>query len=207
MLEDVKYYTDLLVKFKITPNQFYLCWLLFWDHREGKGGKRVHPEKEDKVFANLYRYNELVKKWSLNEVQELLDKDLVRLARGSKIIVDRLEITEKFMKAVLITQGMQDEFFEAYPTWIQNFDHPSKPNINLKSCDHDKVKDLYRYHVKTKKRHKEVMDILDWAKRNDKIRYSIANFVKAKMWEQFEELMEKEGASIQDGKFGTKTAF
>lgn len=206
MIEDVTYYTDLLVKFKITPNQFYLCWLLFWDHHDGKGKMRVNPNGTN-LFANLYRYNELVKTWTLNEVKDLLDKELVHLSRGNTLIVDRLEVTQKFVDAVLVNNKMEDEFFEAYPTWITNFEHPSKPEINLKLCDHDKIKDLYRYHVKTKKRHKEVMNILNWAKRNDRIKYSIANFVTSKMWEQFEELIKKESLSIEESKFGTKTAF
>lgn len=206
MLEDVKHYTNLLVKMKMTPTQFYLCWLLYWDHNEFKGGKRRNPEEEH-IFANGYRYMKKVKGFTLNEIQDLIDREYVTISSGSKLAVDKLEITDKFVRNVFTTKDMAEQFFEEYPSWIRNFDHPSKPDINLKVCDHDAIKALYRKYVLTKKRHEEVMQILDWAKRNDKIRFSIANFVKAKMWDQFEELIEKEGSSIEDGKFGTKTAF
>jgi len=205
MLEDVKYFTDLLVKWKITPNQFWLCWLLYWDHQEGKGGKRRKPNDESAI-VNFYRYCTSVRQFKINEIRDLQAKGLVTTPSKTKIIVDRLEVTQKFIDGVLVTRDMADEFWDAYPTWINNFDHPSKPQINLKSCVQSDIKSLYKSLVKTKKRHRKVMEILDWALRHDKIRFSIANFVKAKMWEQFEELMEQEGGG-SDNQFGTKTAF
>lgn len=206
MLEDVKYYTDLLVKLKITPNQFYLCWLLYWDHKDGKGGKRRNPNGEH-VIANLYRYARTVKNFTMVEKQDLMKKGLIEICnKNAKDTLDMYEVTQKFIDTVLVNRKMEDEFWDAYPSEIPHFDNPSKPNINLKVCVQDKVKAKYRALVKTKNRHEKVMEILDWAKRQQKIRMSISNFVDAKMWEQFEEAMERDGEGPQ-GQFGTRTAF
>lgn len=213
MLENVKQFTDFLLKWDITPNQFFLCWLLFWDHHEyedrklTKGGKRMNPNDKS-AAVNLYRYAKKGKSWNKQEISDLQDKGLIAPTNDKKrYVIDSQQVTQKFIDAVLVNREREDEFWESYPSWVQNFNNPSKPDIPLKSCDQDKIKTLYRSLVRTKARHERVMEILNWAKRHEKIKMSIANFVKSRMWEQLEELMEKEGGDIDDSKFGTKTAF
>jgi len=205
MLEDVKQFTDFLVKWKITPKQFFLCWLLFWDHKEYKGGKRPNPN-DPHFFANVYRYAKTVRTWDTNEVKDLVDKGLIENPSGKNMKIDQMKVTHKFNDELLVNKKREDEFWDASPTWIKNFQNPSKPQINLKTCVESEIKSLYRKFVKTKKKHERVMEILNWAKRHDKIRCNIENFVKSKMWKQLEELMEKEGHG-GEGQFGTKTAF
>lgn len=205
MLEDVKQFTDFLVKWKITPNQFFLCWLLFWDHKEYKGGKRPNPN-DPLTFANVYRYAKKVKNWNVDEINDLVEKGLIENPSGKQMKIDQMKVTQKFIDELLVNKKREDEFWDAYPTWIKNFHNPSKPQINLKTCVESDIKTLYRKFVKTKKKHERVMEILKWAKRHDKIRCNIENFVKSKMWEQLEELMEQEGHGGET-QFGTKTAF
>lgn len=205
MLEDVKQFTDFLCKWKITPNQFYLCWLLYWDHKDYVGGKHRNPN-DPLTFACVYKYTKTVKSWTVKEVEGLVEKGLIKNTSGKKMKIESMEVTDKFIDAILVNRDREDEFWDFYPSWIDNFEHPSKPQINLKTAPEEIIKKKYRKLVKTKKKHKEVMKILKWAKRNDKIRVSIKNFVEGKMWKQYKELMEKQGGG-DEGQFGNKTAF
>lgn len=207
MFNNVKELTDVLVKWRITPNQFYLCWLLYWDHRDLKGGKRRAPDDETAI-VNLYRYAEKVRTWRNHEFKDLLEKDLIEQSYGKEgdRILDRYQVTDKFIEEVIVTKDRAKEFYEAYPTWVRNFSNPARGDINLSAVENlEAFYDKYRYMVQTQKEHQHVMEILEWAKSENLIKYNVNKFVGSRMWEHFEELMEKENTG--DDEYGTTTAY
>ena len=85
---------------------------------------------------------------------------------------------------------MGQELFDAYPNWI-NMNGKLIPlkNVASKVNTLDEFFFMYSSAIKhNPETHKKVMEILQWAKENDKITSSLLNFVVSKQWEALEDL-------------------
>jgi len=188
-----RHLVNLLIECDITINQFLLLWFLYLDKEEGNG-KLIH---EGPAIANLYRYSEKVSKWSADEISDLVqkgwlvDRNKDRQDGGRQAYPDYYDVTDTFEDKVFVTMDRFDQFWEEYPSFVENFDGPRGPMIPLKSSIMEEVEILYKKRVRTKAKHKEVMEILKWAKKNGLINMNIAKYVGSGMFDQHKELKER----------------
>ena len=193
MFTNLDRYVKILEELNITANQFLLCYLLFADEKNEKG---EYPKK-GKAIANLYRYAGSTP-WTKEEIRDLEEKGYVTdpYADKNKTNPDLLDLTDKFKEFVLIQGSHFDELYKTFPTLIDNFRNPNGPKIKLKVCDKYELKKLYKKRVRSKVKHKRVMEILKWAIENDEINFNFENFIKGEMWEDLEEVKEGKKDSI-----------
>jgi hypothetical protein len=185
-------FVDLLIKLKISPKQLLLLMFLYHDRLENNG---LLPF-DGPAIANVYRYAERVEGWTAQEVQDLVDKGLMidnnSLKDGKKqSYPDHFHVTQKFIDAIYVTVDEFEEFWETYPSWMDNFEDSRKAQIPLKSAVYETVEEMYRKRVKTKTRHRQVMEILRWAIDNDMIKMGIEKYVGSSMFDQQKKLMEE----------------
>lgn len=180
---------DVMVKFQISPKQFLLLLILETDKREEKG-QIVGNQKN--AIQNVYRIAEHLEAWSFEEIDDLIEKELLinNTPAGAKrdAYPDNYEVSTLFITAIMSSMDDFEEFWETYPSFVDNFDRANGPKIPLKAADYDALEKDYRRLVKTKAMHRQVMDTLVWAKENNQINMSIAKYVASRMWVQQTEL-------------------
>lgn len=181
---------DFLSKYGINAEQFIYLLLLYNDKRHGRipGSSKI-----SRPLSQLYKYHKNVKPFQKNDLEDLVDKGLIKKS-GKKLVPDMLEVSDKFEKEYLGDKFKFDQLLEVYPTWVENFNHPSNPKINLKVMkDYDRTASMYNRFVKTYKMHNRVLEVVEWAKENERINLGIEKFVSSKYWESLFELQETEG--------------
>ena len=194
MFNNVNLYVQTLISLDITANQFLLCHLLYTDQKEN--GKYVTPGlKSTSPIANLYKYcNSNHRKWTKEEIEDLIDKEyLINNNREDRLDADLLDVTDKFKHRVYASVNRFEELWEVYPAVVKSFDN-SKQGVKLKVCDPDEMQDLYNRIVKTNKLHKHIIFLVEWAKKNNQLNVSLANFIKSRHWETLEELYKEYGS-------------
>lgn len=167
MLE-IKQFTKKLVELKMTPNQFYFCFLLHNDS-----------------FAELYEYVETVGKFDLKDIQDLVKRGYIRNTNENKqFVADAFVTTEKFSKKFLAEKfEFAAEFFEAYPSFG---DIQGKP-ISLKSVSPDVLYELYNNITgKQKATHDKIMSALKKGIRVGLVNMKIDKWLFTRQWELIE---------------------
>ena len=191
-LGDVEVYVDFMVEHQITADEFLFCYLLYLDkiHRSENG--RLH--RRDTAYtpiALMYKYIGGVKKWGINEIRRLVEKNLLvdNNATGTTD-PDMMEVTDRFVDAICSTYKDFDEFWDAYPGFTANFKDRKGPDIPLKAVDYDEVEQLYMRRIKNKREHKKMMEVLNWARGKGKVTVNIKNWLS--IWKDVREKMLQE---------------
>jgi hypothetical protein len=193
MFINLSKYIAVLTHFKINANQFLLCYLLYVDEKEnGSFNKNAKP------IANLWKYTTQAVPWKKTEINDLVEKGLLKDANDHQTSnPDLLEVTDKFKTHVFIHADAFDQLFEAYPTLIDNFNNPNGPKIKLKVCKIGELKKLYLSKVKSKTKHKHIMSLIEWAKENDEINFNFDNFIRGELWRTLQEIKDGGTTTIQ----------
>lgn len=115
-----------------------------------------------------------------------------------------IEFNKNFLKGWIKNSGqMGQELFDAYPSYMIINGKPaplrgiSKQFISLQDF-------FFHYSVQighSIDKHKEVMEILNWAKANHKINMGILDFVISRRWLDLQELREKGMEGIEESTF------
>ncbi len=167
MLE-IKQFTKKLVELKMTPNQFYFCFLL-------------HNNR----FAELYEYVENVGKLDLDELQDLIKRGYIRnINEEKKFTADSFETTEKFSKKFL-AKGYEyaEMFYEEYPSFGSIDGKP----ITLKGISRDMIYDLYNDVTgKQKAIHDKIMAALEKGKKMGLVNMKIDKWLQTEQWKFIE---------------------
>lgn len=191
---------DLMEDLEVTPKQLFLLMFLHLDKERGDGV--IIKEKDDNgsPIALVYRFARNISAWSFDEIDDLVEKGLLvshnSHSSGGKrqAYPDNYEITETFKDAVISNWEDFEEFWNTYPAFTENFDTPAGPKITLKACDYEEVEKKYRNVVRTKAKHRQVMEVLRWGIKHDIVRMNILKYVGSRMFDQHKELM-KEGVT------------
>jgi len=191
---------SLLIECDISLNQLMLLWLLYTD-REESGGKLV---SDGPAIANLYRYAEKVTTWSFDEIDDLVKKGWMvdRNKTGAdgkrQAYPDHYQVTDEFIDKVFVSGDRFEQFWESYPSFVENFDGPRGPMIPLKATVMEEVEVLYKKRVRTIAKHKQVMEILDWAKKRGLINMNIAKYVGSMMFDQHMQLKNQGSPDVTE---------
>lgn len=202
MFVDINEYVNLLNRLKITANQFLLCYLLLTDQKlEDETGKLAYIKKGTGM-ANLYKYATQNSTWSKLEIEDLVTKGyLLDKNNTDKHYPDYLIVTEKFINQVFKRSNAFQEFWEAYPSFVPNFNHPNGPKVKLKITDPDELEKLYNSKVRSLAEHDMVLEVVHWARDNNQLNISIENFVKSRHWLDLHKEMQRYG-NVTNMRFG-----
>ncbi len=181
MIEDIEKYVAILCELNITEHQFLILWLVF--------------HKDEKNIAKYKSY----KKFNLDEIRELIEKDLLNdfgiIKDGERNfnIYDFL-VTDRFISKVVIDRDDAiEELVSAYPSWF----NIGGKKIPAKNFDFDKLGAVYfAYHKGSRIKHQKVVAITKdyhekitggWAQKK------IEDYLAGKLWILYEEELGSKG--------------
>lgn len=182
---------DFLVKYKITFEQYALCYMLHEDEYEiNINGERRYTESGPAI-ANVYNYSQNVRKWDKKELEDLVQKGILK-RKGNRNSPDMLEVTEKFAEDLFTSFSDFDQLFSIYPSHLDF--GPGRAKGILKACNREEVEKYYKSAVRTKSKHKYIMSITRWAKEHNMLNLSFEKYVKGRYWEVLKDDYENQTA-------------
>ena len=174
---------NLLIAYNLTADELLLVYLTFLAQEE-----EGHPEYFAKWFCNGGKSK------LKNLFDSLKEKGIVHKDYNPQTYSpDDIEFNKNFLKSWLKNSGeMGMELFQAYPPFLvsQGKNYPLK-NIAKKFNSLDEFFFHYGSQIKhNPEKHKEIMEILDWAKTNNKINTGILEFVCSHGWDSLQYLRD-----------------
>ena len=174
---------NLLITYNITAEELLVVYLTFLA-RDEEG----HPEYFSKWFSNGGSIR-------LRPIFESLKEKGIILKDYNPDTYDPNDIrfNKNFLKSWLKNSGeMGQELFDAYPAFLES---PGKwyplKNIAKKYDTLDQFFFAYSSAIKhNPEKHKEVMELLEWGKKNNQINYGITEFVISHKWEELKYLRD-----------------
>lgn len=179
---------DFLIKYNLTPDELFLIKLI-WYAQDG------HPEFLSEYFSENQLTLELrdvllslQKKGIINKTYEIPDKGEIFNPRDVDF---NKNIISSFLKH---SQTLGYELFTAYPKQIYVNGRPySLQNYSRLYKTFDEFCFTYGQMIKfSPEIHKQVLEILEWAKENGFVTNGICDFVLSRQWEAFKELKDNE---------------
>lgn len=174
---------NLLITYDITAEELLVIYLTFLA-RDEEG----HPEYFSKWFSNGGNKR-------LRQVFESLKEKGIILKDYNPDTYDPNDIrfNKLFLKSWLKNSGeIGQELFDAYPPFLET---PGKlyplKNIAKKYNTLDEFFFAYSSAIKhNPDKHKEIMDLLEWGKKNKQINYGIVEFVISHKWDELKYLKD-----------------
>lgn len=203
MISDLPKFVRFCTRYGITAHEFMLPYMLYLDERVEIGGIVKYPNdpSEGTAIANLYKYVQSTRKWTAEEMQNLENKGLIE--NRNPVIRDKdyerkasnpdlMAVTDLFCEEIFAPETRWDEFVQAYPSRVPNFNNPNGPDINLQTVAEpgawEALENFYRKIVRTKVLHDQIIDLIRWAERHGYINMNISKFVASKHWEVLMEM-------------------
>lgn len=186
---------DFLVKHKMTIEQYFVCYVLYEDKNSIVNGQRT-TRKSGQPIAAIYKYSENVGGIKRSALEDLMERGYLELT-GDKLTPDMLEVTDKFHREVFTHWSNFEQLFEIYPSRTKF--EAGGSSVSLKSLDKP-IEEMGKYYsgiVRTKKKHREILEITAWAKDRDLLKMGIQKYVYSQYWNQLENEYET-GADDDD---------
>ena len=172
-----------MATYDMTADELLLCYLTF-----------LARDEED--------HAEYFTKWFSNGGQARL-RDLFNSLKEKGIIhknynpttynPNDIEFNKNFIKGWIKNSGqLGQELFDAYPSFLQvNSRMVSLRNISKKFTS---LNEFFFHYSKeilhNPDKHKQIMELLEWGKQNQKIHYGIIEFVCSHKWDELEQLRD-----------------
>lgn len=163
---------DLLLKHKLTANQFVFLYLKL--------------KNEDK---RLYMYLETVRPLFKEEIFDLEERGLiVNINSPSQYWADNYIVSGKFAKAIEPDISLAEEFWNTYP----GFCDINGNRAPLKGIGKEEFLDKYAKYVRRKADlHDRIMQALRYQKGKDEVKMRIDRWFDARTWESIEQDLKK----------------
>lgn len=189
-----------MIAYNLTADELLLVYLTFLAQEE-----EGHPEYFAKWFSNggQSRLRELF--------NSLKDKGIIHKDYNpSTYNPDDIEFNKNFLKGWVKGSGeLGKELFESYPPFItiSGRTYPLK-NIAKKFNSLDDFFFHYSSQIKhNSEKHKEIMEILEWAKTNNKVNSGILEFVCSNGWDALKYLRDNPQEGQVESTFNVYEAF
>lgn len=179
---------NIMAKYRLTADEILLVYLTFLAQTENGD-----PEKHRIYFS----------RWYENGGKERL-KSLFDSLKAKGIIYknynpdsyepDEIEFTQSFIKQYYkLTGELGKELMSAYPSTLYiNGKIVSLKNISKRFMN---LQEFYFWYSSTIghsiSKHREIIEILKWAKTNDLVHIPVIEFVASCKWDEFKEMREK----------------
>lgn len=179
---------NIMTKYKLTAEELLLIYLTFIAQTENG-----NPEEHRVYFRRWYEGGGKERLRSLFD--SLKSKGIIKKNYNpDSYDPDEIEFNQNFIKQYFkLTGELGQELMDAYPTTLYiNGKTVSLKNISKKFRD---LPEFYFWYASTIghsiSKHREVIDILEWAKINDLIHIPIVEFVASCKWNEFREMRSK----------------
>lgn len=174
MIDNVKKFIDLLIKFEINANQLLFLTI-------------VH--KQD--YAPLYKYVTEGSGFKPEDIDSLVDKGLViNLNEKDDYYLDSFICTDKFITGLYYEDEeiAASEFWDTYPRML----YIEGKRFAARNTDKDKFFEDYNKEIDMRvDKHKKIMECLSYAVKNKLVNMGIRKWFDSKQWETIEEEMQQ----------------
>lgn len=172
---------NLMISYNLTADELLLVYMTFMAQSE-----EGHPEYLAKWINNGGQLREIFE--SLKK-KGIIHKDY----NPDTYNPDDIEFNKNFIKGWIKGSGkLGKELFDAYPPYL-NINGKSYPlrNISKKFDSLDEFFFSYSSRIgHNPEKHKEIMEILDWAKSHGKINFGLLEFVVSEKWNDLQYLKD-----------------
>lgn len=176
---------NIMTKYKLTAEELLLIYLTFIAQTENG-----NPDEHRVYFRKWY---ESGGKERLKDLfNSLKEKGIIKKNYNPTVYdPDEIEFNQNFIKQYFkLTGELGQELMQAYPTNL----YINGKSVSLKNIS-KRFKDLQEFYFwyaasigHSISKHREIIDILEWAKINDLIHIPIVEFVASCKWNEFNEL-------------------
>jgi hypothetical protein len=193
----------IMAKYGLTAEEWFTTELLFLA-TESNGSP-----------AYLYKYFLECKKDAmpaeiLKSLQDkgVLSKDYRIPGKGEAFDPEEVEWSKSFENNYFkMADVAGNELFDAYPGYLQGTEGRLLPAKNITTKGFLSLEAFFHHYAKSirhsPKRHAEVMDILNWAIKNELITYTIAEYVITRKWQDHMKMREEGQIGKMPVKMGT----
>lgn len=194
MITDIEKFTDLLVKYKITANQYLLCYYLAYDD-----AMDIHHLLRYNSSSMINRYQTLVKGWVPSDFKNLKDQGLlIDNNKPGELILNKFKVADFFKRELFI--GKEDafeEFLNEYPIWLPM---ENGKNLPARTGDFEELTRLYGKAIGANKaNHQKIMDVLKKAKEFNLVTMGLEKAIKSRQWETWHLMIDKLGLDELSG--------
>jgi len=178
MIYEIDKYTEFLCNYKITANQFYICWLLY-----------------TKDYTNLKKYVATFGKFEEDEIKDLIERDFLvnTNPKATAYNVQCLFVTVDFADKIIIEpDDAFDELMEHYPKFVV-VNGNKYPATGLNWQDEKGLREAYGKEIKKNKfLHNTVIELLkEWKEQNGGYAlFKIDKFITSKYWKELKQAKE-----------------
>jgi hypothetical protein len=150
------------------------------------------------IAGNIYKWLDKGSGWTEAEIENLISKDYVVSVAKGDYSIDQLVLTNKFVDIMFISTGDAfEELLELYPPTVTI----DGKGFMLKACDLEACSKAYLKAIKNSNRkHKEVLELIEYGIENKLINIKIDKFIGGKIWEDLRRLKEKDNGTTQFGR-------
>lgn len=177
-----------MTKYKLTAEELLLVYLTFIAQTENG-----NPEEHRVYFRRWYEGGG---KERLKDLfNSLKEKGIIKKNYNPSVYdPDEIEFNQNFIKQYYkLTGELGQELMNSYPTTLYlNGKAVSLKNISKKFKD---LQEFYFWYASSighsLSKHREIIEILEWAKSNDLIHIPVVEFVASYKWNEFTEIRNK----------------
>lgn len=186
---------DFILANDMNVEQYVLCYLLYEDEKvidEAVRGK-LH-EQQTSGITYLYKYfnqtnsSENLVEWKRKDIKHLLDLGFLEMHNAgrtnSKWSADNMSVTQEFISSVFLHKDDFDQLLEVYPSKTTIDGRVARLNT---ISNYQQLTSQYAKFVKTKKLHRRILRLVEWAKKNNMLTVGIEKFVNSRLWESLED--------------------
>ena len=176
---------NIMSEYKLTADELLLVYLTFL------------AQSENGSNTNYFlRWYDLYGKYNLKNLFESLKEKGVILKNynPSAYVPEEIEFNSNFLKKYFkLTGQLGQELYNAYPSYMYiNGKIVSLKNISKIFRDLNELYFKYASIIKHNvNKHKEILDILEWAKSQDLVTVSLPEFIISCKWNEYKELRDK----------------
>jgi hypothetical protein len=196
MFVDVKKHVDFLIEAKMSPEEFLFCYLLYSENKNPYPGRPIYLTSAD-AMSSLYKYVS-IRPWSKVMIDSLVQRGWIieqPKYKGEKYRPEYYETSGKFIDKVFGPSNRFEEFWDTYPSFVDNFQRMGGPKVRLKTITIDEATKLYHKMVPNRATHVRMMDALRWAVANKRVSMGLEKWLGSKQWEA--DILERGTITVQ----------
>lgn len=188
MITDIEKLTDLLVKHKITANQYLLCYYLGYDD-----ATEVHHLLRYNSSSMLNRYQTLVGGWLPSDFKNLKEQGLLLdNNKPGESKISCYKIADFFKRELFIgKEEAFEEFLDLYPIWLPM---ENGKNLPARTGDFEELSRIYGKVIGAgKANHEKIIAVLKKAIEFKLVTQGLDKVIRSRQWEVWHLMIEKLG--------------
>ena len=173
---------NLLIQYNLTADELLIVYLIFI----------ARDEEGHKEFISKW-YNHFGEERAMEISDSLRKKGIITKTYQDEEFPNNIEFNKNFIKGwIKISGALGQELLENYPKYLLiNGKQVALNNFSKRFPTMEEMFFFYSLQIgHSIKKHKEIMEILNWAKENHKINFGIVEFLVAHKWEELKALKD-----------------